>query len=344
MIEMAILNNQNSDASAPPLRGQGGPLRRWLGTRHRHAVEDLLKHVHACEQRGQAATAESVSGAIGWSSRRAVKVITAVEASGYVRSTERGIVLTNSGRQLAVNVIRAHRLWERYLADEAGMPLSRVHAEANRREHYREVGEVDRLDASLGYPRSDPHGDPIPTADGRLAPSTTTPLTDWPINRPAVIRHIEDEPASVFYQIDAMGLLPGQTVLVRESTGEGLRVTFDGQTTVLPPVIATNVFVEAAGEKVAAPVSVHTLSSLEHGQEAVISGFDVSLRGFHRRRLLDLGLTPGTTIRAERQSMFRDPRAYRVRGTLVALRREQADKVQIEAVSADAQPRQGVAS
>lgn len=341
---MATLNNQNTGGPASPPYGEGGPLRRWLDARHRHAVEDLLKHVHACEQRGQTASAESVSGATGWSSRRAVKVIAEVEASGYIKSTERGIELTGSGRQLAMHVIRAHRLWERYLADEAGMPLSRVHAEANRREHYREVNAVDRLDASLGHPRSDPHGDPIPTADGQLPAYTAMSLNNWPINRPARIRHIEDEPASVFYQIDAMGLLPGQTVQVEASTPEGLRVSFDGRTTMLPPVVAANVFVEASPAGVEMPESIHTLSALDPGRDAVIRGFDPTLRGFHRRRLLDLGFTPGTTIRAERQSMFRDPRAYRVRGSLVALRREQAQKVHIEPMPSTSAVPSGAAS
>lgn len=307
-----------------------GWLGRWSDQRHRRAVEDLLKHVHACQQRGQGASAESAAGAIGWSARRAVKVIAAVEAHGYVRSTPRGLELTDEGAQLAVNVIRAHRLWERYLADEAGMPLTRVHAEANRREHDREDGRVDQLDAALGYPQSDPHGDPIPTADGRLAEFAGTPLMSWQTGRPARITHIEDEPASVFDQIAAVGLMLGQVITVEGSTPEGLRVAFNGRKSVLAPVIAANVFVQAVPQDVAAPAPVRSLSSLKQGRGAVIHGLDQGLRGFHRRRLLDLGLTPGTPIRAERVSMFRDPKAYRVRGSLIALRREQADKVLIE--------------
>ncbi len=252
--------------------------------------------------------------------------------------------MTTEGKQLAVNVIRAHRLWERYLADEAGMPLTRVHAEANRREHYRDVGEVDRLDAALGHPQRDPHGDPIPTADGRLVEFVGTPLTDWPIGRAACITHLEDEPASVFDLIVALGLLPGQTLVMDGSTPQGLLVSFDGRQRVLPPVIAANVFVEAVAQDVAVPTDLRRLSALGHHQDAVISGFDPSLRGFHRRRLLDLGLTPGTPIRTERVSMFRDPRAYRVRGSLIALRREQADKVHIEDAPAQASTQTGAAS
>lgn len=334
---MDTLNSQNQKRKKRPW---WDAWKRFLlpgsDRRHRHAVEDLLKHVHACERRGQAASAESAAGALGWSTRRAVKVIASVEAHGYIRSTERGLELTNEGKQLAVNVIRAHRLWERYLADEAGMALTRVHAEANRREHYRSDEQVNQLDAALGHPLKDPHGDPIPTAKGTLPPYAGTALAHWPVGKPARIRHIEDEPASVFWQIAAMGLLPGQTVVVGGVLPEGLRVSFEGRECVLPPVIATNVHVEATSQDaIAPPDQSRRLSALEHGHEAVIRGFDDSLRGFHRRRLLDLGLTPGTPIRAERVSMFRDPKAYRVRGSLVALRREQAEKVRIELAPAN---------
>ena len=342
---MATLINQNQ--VNPPPKG----IRRLLGwlfgfsqRRKRHAVEDLLKHIHACQQQGQAASAASAAGAIGWSTHRAVKVIEDVERHGLIRSTSKGLELTEDGKQLAVSVIRAHRLWERYLADEAGMPLSRVHAEANRREHDRDGRQVDQLDAALGHPRHDPHGDPIPTADGRLAALAGKPLTDWPRGKAARITHLEDEPASVFNQIIALGLLPGQTVIVDGATSEGLQVSFDDRQCVVPPVIAGNVFVDAVKPEVQVQPDVRRLSALTYQQDGIISGFDPSLRGFHRRRLLDLGLTPGTPIRAERQSMFRDPKAYRVRGTLVALRREQADKVLIEAAPANVESRTGVAS
>jgi DtxR family transcriptional regulator, Mn-dependent transcriptional regulator len=327
---MATLTNQNQGESKPPWWRAGGWFGRWSDQRHRYAVEDLLKHVHACQRRGQAASAESAAGAIGWSARRAVKVIASVEAKGYVRSTPRGLELTDDGTQLAINVIRAHRLWESYLADEAGMPLTKVHAEANRREHEREGGRVDRLDAALGYPQRDPHGDPIPTADGRLAEFAGTPLMSWQTDRPARITHIEDEPASVFDKIAAVGLLPGQVIRIQGSTPDGLCVRFDNKEVVLAPVIAANVFVQALAQDAAAPAPARRLGSLKQGGHAVICGLDQGLRGFHRRRLLDLGLTPGTPIIAERVSMFRDPKAYRVRGSLIALRREQADKVLIE--------------
>jgi len=328
---MATLISQNkNDSPRRWWRRVVGWFGRWSRQRRRHAAEDLLKHIHACQQRGQAASTESAAGAIGWSPRRAVKVIAFVQALGLIGSTPRGLELTDEGTRLAVNVIRAHRLWESYLADEAGMALTKVHAEANRREHHRGGGRVDRLDAALGHPQSDPHGDPIPTADGRLAEFAGTVLTSWPVGQPARITHIEDEPASVFDQIAAAGLLPGQVMTVQGSAPEGLRVAFDGRKSVLAPVIAANVFVQAVPLEAAAPAPVRSLGSLEQGGQAVIRGLDPGLRGFHRRRLLDLGLTPGTPIRAERVSMFRDPKAYRVRGSLVALRREQADRVLIE--------------
>ncbi|MBI5567193.1 MAG: ferrous iron transport protein A [Chloroflexi bacterium] len=76
--------------------------------------------------------------------------------------------------------------------------------------------------------------------------------------------------------------------------------------------------------------AVKRLSSLKPGQQATVYTLVESLQGFTRRRLLDLGMTPGARVTAEMPSMFRDPVAYRVRGTLIALRREQADLVLIK--------------
>lgn len=75
--------------------------------------------------------------------------------------------------------------------------------------------------------------------------------------------------------------------------------------------------------------ATRSLASLRPGQAATVRAFDHALQGQGRRRLMDLGLTPGTTVRAERAGLFRDPVAYRIRGTLIAIRRDQANFILI---------------
>jgi DtxR family Mn-dependent transcriptional regulator len=148
------------------------------------------------------------------------------------------------------------------------------------------------------------------------------------VGRPATIVHLEDEPATIFSQIAALGLRPGQRIKVIEADEHRIVFADDTQTHVLAPVLAGNIFVVAAGP-VAEAVSIGRLTDLEPGRRAVVHRLDDTLRGLTRRRLLDLGLTPGATITTEFASFLGDPVAFRVRGSLIALRREQARHVLI---------------
>ncbi|MHC4414436.1 MAG: metal-dependent transcriptional regulator [Planctomycetota bacterium] len=304
--------------------------KRLRETRRRVTVEDALKHLHACAWQGYRATTDSLAGGLGLTQRSVIKLCARMQAQGWVQPAEGGWSLTPAGEQLALQVIRAHRLWERYLADEARMPLADVHAEADRREHQRDAETMLALDAAMGHPPLDPHGDPIPSPEGKLLHTDSQPLTEWPTGRPATIVHLEDEPAAIFSQIAAEGLRPGQRIKVIEANGQRIVFSDDAETYVLAPVVAANIFVVAA-EPVAVPASIARLNSLKPGRCALVHALDDALRGFTRRRLLDLGLTPGAAIRAEYASFLGDPLAYRVRGSLIALRRDQAEHVLIRA-------------
>lgn len=300
---------------------------RFRTNRRRIRTEDALKHLHACVWRGQAATLQSLAGALHLTLAGAVRLVAELEAQGLLRAAEDGLHLTPDGEQIAVAVVRAHRLWERYLVDEARMPLADVHYEAERREHSRDAESLGALDAALGYPATDPHGDPIPTARGRIERVESRPLTDWPLDTPARIVHLEDEPASLFAQIAAEGLRPGQSLRVLESAPHRLTLSDGHKTFALAPLVAANIFVAPA--PVNGAPTARRLTTLKQGEQARVRALDHGLQGFTRRRLLDLGLTPGVPVTAELPSLFGDPMAYRVRGTLIALRREQADQILI---------------
>jgi DtxR family Mn-dependent transcriptional regulator len=223
-------------------------------------------------------------------------------------------------------------LWERYLADEARMPLEKVHSEAHRREHRFTDDQLDELEAALGHPSHDPHGDPIPTREGKMTSDETTPLTAWQAGRPARIAHLEDEPAIAFQQILAAGLRLGQTIHILESSPQRY-VLSDGENEYrLAPAVAANVHVAPLPEGSVLPAGAISLNELKQDQHAEIVTLDEAVQGFTRRRFLDLGLTPGTTIYPELGNFFGDPRAYRVRGTLIALRHDQAAQIWVKPV------------
>lgn len=319
-------------AAALTLWPRHGLVASWRRRRERHAralAEDALKHLHAEAWQGHTATLGSVAGALRLSPRAALQLIRRMESRRWVSSRAGAVQLTPDGERLAVEVVRAHRLWERYLADEARMPLGDIHAEAEQREHDRPAGSVEAMAAALGYPTLDPHGDPIPSRAGRLERPPATPVTDWPPGAPARIVHLEDEPEAAYRQLVAERLSLGQVVQVIEAGPERIVLSDGEHLHTLAPIVAANVFVAPSAAPGRARARA-TLAALPPGRQAVVAGLDEALQGFTRRRLLDLGLTPGVPITAELRSLFGDPIAYRVRGALVALRRDQAAHVYID--------------
>jgi DtxR family Mn-dependent transcriptional regulator len=298
----------------------------------REQVEDALKHLLDREQQGRHASPESLGGTLDMPRGNVMRLIEDMETQGLIESRGTNLFLTTEGERWAMHVVRAHRLWERYLTDEARMPLEKVHGEAQRREHSFTDAQLNDLDAALGHPTRDPHGDPIPTREGTLLKAEGMPLTAWQSEGPARIVHLEDEPALAFEQILAAGLRLGQTIRILDRNSQRILLT-DGETEYrLAPAVAANVSVAALPESEVAKASAIPLVELQHDQRGEIVILDDAVQGFTRRRFLDLGLTPGTTIYPELQNFFGDPRAYRVRGTLIALRKDQAAQIWVKPI------------
>lgn len=304
----------------------------YRAAQEREHVEDALKHLLDREQSGKRASPESLAGALGMPRGQVTHLIEGMETQGLLESHGSDVHLTTQGERWALHVVRAHRLWERYLTDEARMPLEKIHGEAQRREHSFTEAQLNDLDAALGHPTRDPHGDPIPTREGNLPKAEGVPLTSWQAEGPIRIVHLEDEPALAFEQILAAGLRLGQTIRILDRSPKRILLT-DGETEYrLAPAVAANVSVAALPESEKVKASAIPLAELTYDQRAEIVVLDDAVQGFTRRRFLDLGLTPGTIIFPELQNFFGDPRAYRVRGTLIALRKDQAAQIWVKPV------------
>jgi DtxR family Mn-dependent transcriptional regulator len=309
-----------------PNTGLAWRWRRGLAASDRVEVEDALKHLWDGEYRQRPATLESLAGALGLSGRAAAELVDRLGRLDLLHHDDTALRLTPEGRRDALRVIRIHRLWERYLADETGLEPSEWHAHAEQREHGTTTEQADALAATLGYPRFDPHGDPIPMPSGEVPPHQGMPLAQLSTDQVAEIIHIEDEPEAVFAQIAAVGLVPGMRVRVLERSPQRIRLEAEADEVVLAPVVAANITVLP----IELPAEVETmtrLSSLSPGESADVVALAASCRGAQRRRLLDLGLVPGTRVTSELRGPSGDPTAYRIRGALIALRRDQASHI-----------------
>lgn len=316
-----------------PRQGLVARIIKVLRLTDRVLMEDSLKHLYNCQYLSRRGTIESISGALEIRRSRTVKLVAALESRRLVHSDEQGPQLTEEGEAYALRILRSHRLWERYLADRTNVAPVEWHDRAEEREHTLTASQAENLAAKMGDPRYDPHGDPIPTADGELPPPLGIPLTALQPGRSATVVHLEDEPADVYELLVAEGLAPYMQLRLISAAPEAIRFRIDGREHALEPVVAANISVTPLAEAETQTEPVPTLVELKAGQSGIVLDISPACQGPQRRRLLDLGLVPGTEVRAEMSAAFRDPVAYRIRGALIALRRHQAGWIHIERVA-----------
>ncbi len=321
-----------------PVQGLVGRWRQARRMTQRILTEDALKHIHKWEMIRHRPTLESLAGALHITLDEAADLVSKMHERDLLKMEEGEFRLTPSGRDYSLHIIRAHRLWERYLADETGVAEAEWHDWAERYEHTLSQGQADVLSAQLGNPTHDPHGDPIPTTDGTMVLHRDRPLTAVAIDEPVRIVHVEDEPQAVYEQLVAEGLHPGMVGRITEVSPHRIRFWADGEEHVLAPIVAANISVVPLPEEPeAGSVRHQQLSDLKPGEKAKVLDISRTCRRGERRRFMDLGILPGTVIEAELSSPSGDPMAYRIRGAVIGLRREQAEAIYISRLTGTAQ-------
>jgi DtxR family Mn-dependent transcriptional regulator len=274
----------------------------------------------------------SIAGTLNISLNETAELIEQMEADGLVRTEQGEIALTDTGSEAALHIIRAHRLWERYLAEETGFNEQAWHEHAEQLEHSISPQDADALSAQLGHPIYDPHGDPIPTSGGDIRGHGGELLSKMAVGSMARIVHLEDEPEVVYAQLLAEGLHLGEIVRVTEVNADRVRFWANGDEHLLAPIVAANISVaplEKIEDIVEDSVDGIRLSMLEPGEAAEVLSISPASRGAERRRFLDLGILPGTKITAEFDSPSGNPAAYKIRGAVIALRESQAEHIKV---------------
>jgi DtxR family Mn-dependent transcriptional regulator len=313
------------------LRRRAAELRRSTAGPRRWPVEaeDALKVAYVLEGAGDTWDGDELARSTGLSVAMGGEVAGALVASGWSEEdAQGGMHLTEAGKARARDLIRTHRLWEQYLVDRKGMPLDAVHAEAHRREHETTAEELARLDAELGYPAWDPHGHAIPGPGKKVPSPPGRSLLEegTPGNRLRIVC-LDDERPALLAQLVAMGLKPGTDIEVLVQEPDLLRVRLGGNVVPLATAAARHVFVMPA------PALPVPLGELPVGSRARVA--EVQGGGKHQRRMLDMGFVPGAEVTVTREAPLGDPVEYFVKGTAVALRREDADTVLAEELGSE---------
>lgn len=192
-------------------------------------VEDYIKHIYLVAEKRSSAEVSmgQVAEALGVVPGTATTMVKALSDAGLVEYAPRvGVQLTVPGRKLALHVLRRHRLIEQFLVEVLGFDWSEVHDEAEQLEHVISDLLLERIDRYLGHPTEDPHGDPIPSAEGELVHGQVESLVECPLNTEMVVARISDQDPEFLNYIAAAGLNPGVSfqVTARSMSAESVHV------------------------------------------------------------------------------------------------------------------------
>lgn len=290
-------------------------------------AEDLLKVLFQIEYDGKISDLATIAGRLNISQDAVIRLISHLIQTGFVKRSHDCFQLTPAGREFSLKLIRAHRICETYLARKTGVSAQEWHQRAHEMEHRLSSSEINELADKLGNPRIDPHGDPIPTRDGRMPTLVGVPLSEWETGKGAIVIHIEDEPDTIYMRLIAAGITPGIRVKILERSESYIDIVAEGRPIRLSAEEALQVLVGELPGELQEEANIVRLSDLKKGESAIVKGLMPSCAGLERLRLLDLGFVNGSKITYEFASPFGSPVTYRVRGALIALRREQADNI-----------------
>jgi DtxR family Mn-dependent transcriptional regulator len=211
------------------------------------AVEDYLKTIYMVQQeRGDVVATTILAERMGVSPSSVtnmVKKLADVDLTLY--KPYQGVGLTESGREIALRVIRNHRLVELFLVEKLGVPWDQVHAQAESWEHSLSENLAERIEITLGNPTTDPHGSPIPTPDGEIVRPNQTRLANLRPGQSAVISEVSDNDADLLRYLADLALYPGETICVCQTMPhEGLiTISINGTEHAIGPQVANRIFV-----------------------------------------------------------------------------------------------------
>ena len=187
------------------------------------SVEDYIKSIYKLQAGGEKVTTSTLAKHLEIGDGSVTDMIKKLSDKKLIHYTPyHGVRLTEAGKRVALKTLRRHRLWEMFLVRFLGYSWDEIHDEAERLEHITSDELERRLDKALGYPRVDPHGDPIPGANGELHPPAYVSLANAGVGVSGTIVRVSDENPEILRYVEKLGLGLNKKVKVKE------KIAFDG--------------------------------------------------------------------------------------------------------------------
>jgi len=312
-----------------PQKGIIARHKKTKDSSRRILMEDALKFIYDSEARSIACDINSLSKSLQRSHQESETISKRLESLGLLLKGKE-FRLSPEGKDYALRILRIHRLWERYLAEETGVPETEWHRKAEIQEHKMTMEEANELSRHLGYPRYDPHGDPIPTRTGDLPPGRGRLLNDFSQGDTVRVVHIEDEPPELYDEIVSKGIYLENHIEILKKFSNRIHILTNGESQTISKKVGINITAVQSQEDTKLDEEFQPLSEHSPGEIVEVVNISKACRGTQRRRLMDLGIVPGTTITVEMIGAGGDPTAYRIREAVIALRKDQARHVNVK--------------
>lgn len=181
------------------------------------STEDYIKAIYRLEREGEKVTTSALAGQLQLADASITDMVKKLSDKGLIHyKPYRGVGLTARGKQVALKIVRRHRLWEMYLVKFLGFSWDQVHDEAERLEHVTSDELEQRLDSALDFPTTDPHGDPIPGAEGELAHPDYTALTEYGAGDIVKVLRVSDDDSQMLQHATKLGVELNKKLIVKE--------------------------------------------------------------------------------------------------------------------------------
>ncbi|MFH0769441.1 MAG: metal-dependent transcriptional regulator [Chloroflexota bacterium] len=290
-------------------------------------VEEYLEAIYKIQKIETPVSTSALAKDLGVSLPAVTDMLRRLESEGFIEyKPNKGSMLTSTGNERAISIVRRHRLWERFLTDILGVKWDKVHREACRLEHATSPETEKKLASLLGNVDTCPHGYPIPDKKGNIKTQELLPLSEFAPGQSACIEIVAKETPHLLRDIDKLGLKPKTLVTVEKKNSDGsIELKLDGQRRWLKRETAALLLAKPISpEAKTSEVEEILIAKLPTGESGIVKSYSGG-RGM-LGRCLSMGFTPGSLVKMLR-NFGSGPVLVKVHDTEVALGRGIAEKI-----------------